>query len=54
MQEILFDPQTSGGRCGQPRGAKMHPPPWPIEQLSLPCAIVGTIIATRDKPIVVY
>lgn len=54
MQEILFDPQTSGGLLVSLAAEDAPAALAEIEQLGLPCAIVGTIIATRDKPIVVY
>jgi selenide, water dikinase len=53
MEEILFDPQTSGGLLVSlpPKDAKLAINE--IEALGLPCGIVGTVTRKEDKRIIV-
>jgi len=53
MEEILFDPQTSGGLLVSlpPKDAKLAINE--IEALGLPCGIVGTVTRKDDKRIIV-
>jgi selenide,water dikinase len=53
MEEILFDPQTSGGLLVSlpPKDAKLAINE--IEALGLPCGIGGTVTRKDDKRIIV-
>ena len=53
MEELLFDPQTSGGllACLDPEEAEKALEE--IENLGLPCGIIGTIEKKREKSIYV-
>ena len=53
MEELLFDPQTSGGllACLDPKEAEKALEE--IENLGLPCGIIGTIEKKREKSIYV-
>ncbi len=53
MQEILFDPQTSGGLLVSLDAADADEALAEIEKLGLPCGIVGSITAKQDKEIIV-
>jgi selenide,water dikinase len=53
MQEILFDPQTSGGLLLSIDAADAAAALAEIEKLGLPCGIVGTITEKQEKQIIV-
>lgn len=54
MEEILFDPQTSGGLLAaiDPRDAE--PAMEALVKLGLPCGIIGEITEKTDSKIIVY
>lgn len=53
MEEILFDPQTSGGLLVSMRPEEAKLALKEIRELGLPCGIVGTVEAKKDKKIIV-
>lgn len=53
MEEILFDPQTSGGLLVSMRPEEAKLALKEIHELGLPCGIVGTVEAKKDKKIIV-
>lgn len=54
MEEILFDPQTSGGLLAGIRSEDAQSALGKLKKLGLPCAAVGRIIKRREKKILVY
>ena len=52
MQEILFDPQTSGGLLASIDAADAEAALKELEELGLPCGIVGRIEARQDKAVI--
>lgn len=53
MQEILFDPQTSGGLLASIDAADAEAALKELEELGLPCGIVGRIEARQEKAVIV-
>lgn len=53
MEEILFDPQTSGGLLVSLSSENARAAIAEIEALGLPCGIVGRITGSEDKRIIV-
>lgn len=54
MEEILFDPQTSGGLLAAINPADGIKALEEIKKLGLPCGLVGTIGARAEKKVYVY
>ncbi len=54
MEEILFDPQTSGGLLAGIRPEDAQSALEKLKKLGLPCAAVGRITKRREKKILVY
>lgn len=53
MEEILFDPQTSGGLLAGVKPEDAQNVLKELKQLKLPCAIVGEVTKRKDKKITV-
>lgn len=53
MEEVLFDPQTSGGLLVSVPKAAAEDLLAELEGLDLPCGIVGEIVDEQEKEIVV-
>lgn len=53
MEEILFDPQTSGGLLAGVKPEDAQNVLKELQQLKLPCAIVGEVTKRKDKKITV-
>lgn len=53
MEEILFDPQTSGGLLASIRQEDAQSALKELKELELPCAIVGRVTKRREKKITV-
>lgn len=53
MEEILFDPQTSGGLLVSLPAEDAKLALEEIKELGLPCGIVGTVVERDDKKIIV-
>ena len=53
MEEILFDPQTSGGLLGAVNPKDLHNVISELSQLSLPFGIIGEIVENSDYKIIV-
>lgn len=53
MQEVLFDPQTSGGLMVALPGAQAESLLADMQALKIPCAIVGDICEPGEKEIIV-
>ena len=54
MEELLFDPQTSGGLLAALPAEDAHAAIRKIQTLGLPCGVVGSITDRRKKAITVY
>ncbi len=53
IEEVLFDPQTSGGLLVSLPGEAGREVLTELEKLGLPCGIVGEVVARSEKEIVV-
>ena len=53
MEEILFDPQTSGGLLVSLAMEDAQPCLEAVQKLGLPCALIGTVEKKREKKIYV-
>ena len=54
MEELLFDPQTSGGLLAALPREESLAAMEEIKEIGLPCSVVGNITERRGKAIVVY
>jgi selenide,water dikinase len=54
MEEILFDPQTSGGLLVSMEASDAEKAIVEIRNLGLPCGIIGEIVEKNEKKIYVY
>lgn len=54
MEEILFDPQTSGGLLVSMEASDAEKAIVEIRKLGLPCGIIGEIVEKKEKKIYVY
>lgn len=53
MEEVLLDPQTSGGLLFSVREDEVFELMEELKELSLPCSIVGEVIEKQEKEIIV-
>ena len=54
MEEILFDPQTSGGLLAAVPEEEAEKAFREIQALGLPCGMIGRVTAKQEKKIYVH